>query len=321
MLASIERLRLLREIAAHGTLSAAARALHLTQPAVSRQLARLERECGVRLVDRGARRVRLTEAGEALSAHAEAILGRVAAAEHELAALRSLEAGRLHVASFPSAGATLAADALTAFAAAYPAVDLRFRDAGVREALAGVRSGSLDAALVFGLEDGAPGDGVELVHLLRDPMLVALPPGHRLAGRRRVRLDELAEETWIAGTAPELTLRACRAAGFEPRLRYATDHARIAHRLVASGAGVTLVNGLALAYRREAMEIRPIAGDGFHRTISAAVLEARPRLPTVAAFLDELTRAAARYKTVTGQGVRAPGSPPSARSRAPRPGR
>jgi DNA-binding transcriptional LysR family regulator len=300
MLTSIARLRLLHEIGARGSLSAAARALHLTQPAVSRQLARLEREAGVRLVDRGARRVRLTEAGAALATHAEAILGRVSAAEHELAALRSLDAGRLRVASFPTAGATIVADALAAFRASRPGVTATFRDAGSAEGLAGLRAGELDVALVFGAEDAVPrADGVELVHLLRDRMFVALPPEHRLARRRRIRLEELADETWIAGTTPALTIAACRRAGFEPRIGHATDHTRIAHRLVAAGAGVTLVNGLGLAYRPEGIAVRPLAGDGLHRQVFAAVLAARPRLPAVTAFLDDLRAAAVDYAAAT----------------------
>ena len=322
MLASVTRLRLLREIGARGSLSAAARALHLTQPAVSRQLARLEREAGVRLVDRGGRTVRLTDAGTALLSHADAILGHVAAAEHELDALRALSAGRLRLASFPSAGATLAADALAVFTEAHREVETSYRDAGRGEALAAVRAGDVDVALVFGLAgDDAPADGVELVRLLRDPMFVALPPGHRLASRRRVRLEELAGERWIAGTEPRLTVAACRAAGFEPQLVHATDHARVSHRLVAGGAGVTLVNGLALAYRPEGMVVRPIAGAGLVRDVFAAVLAARPRLPAVEAFLDALRAAAPRYATIRPSRPPPAGSPPSARPRRPRSGR
>jgi DNA-binding transcriptional LysR family regulator len=322
MLESLSRLRLLREIGERGSLSAAARSLHLTQPAVSRQLARLEREAGVRLVDRGARRTRLTEAGAALAAHAEAVLGRVAAAEHELAALRELRGGKLRVASFPSAAATLAVDAIEAFRRAHPEVELSFADAGAADALAGLRAGTLDVALVFAHEaEPAREDGLELVPLLRDPMLVALPPDHRLASRRRIRLEELAGETWIAGTSPALTLRACREAGFEPRLRYATDHARVTHGLVAAGAGVTLLNGLGLAFAHPRIAVRPLAGTGVTRVVSAAVLGARPRLPAVAAFLEELRRAAGGYRRVSEPPAAGGGSPPSARSRAPRSGR
>ena len=296
MIVSIERLRLLQAIGTQGSLSAAARSLHLTQPAASRQLAALEREAGVRLVDRGARRARLTDAGAALSRHAEAILGSVTAAEHELAALQAVDTGRVRIGSIPSAGATLAVDAIGAFRAAHPAVDVSFSDATTNDALEGIRAGTLDIGLVFGPpNEPARADGVELVHLLRDPMFVALRPGHPLARRRRIRLADLAREDWIAGTSPTLTLRLCRDAGFEPLIRYATDHPRIAHGLVARGAGVMLVNGLALSAGPLELTVRPIAGDGAARDVSAAVLAAEPRLPAVAAFLEELHRTARRY--------------------------
>ena len=142
MLASIERLRLLQAIGMQGSLSAAARSLHLTQPAASRQLAALEREAGMRLVDRGARRARLTDAGAALARHAEAILGSVTAAEHELAALQAVDTGRVRIGSIPSAGAALAVDAIGAFRAAHPAVEVTFSDASTHDALEGIRAGT-----------------------------------------------------------------------------------------------------------------------------------------------------------------------------------
>jgi DNA-binding transcriptional LysR family regulator len=304
----VPRLRVLREVCRHGSFSAAAHALHLTQPAVSRQVARLESETGLRLVERGPPATP-TEAGTALLARAEAILAEVAAAEEELAALRGLESGRLRVASFPSGGPTLVVDAVASFRRAHPGVDVEFRDAGHAKGLALVRAGELDVALVFSpVGHGPTAEGVRLVHLLRDPMLVALPAGHRLAGRRRLRLEELADDPWLAGTSPELTRASCRAAGFEPRLVGATDHARTSHALVAAGVGVTLVTGLGLAFPTRGLAVRPLADPGLARDVYAAVRAGSAPVPTVDAFVEHLRRAARRRlgpRRSTGRG-RAP---------------
>src|SRR5262245_15258142 len=125
----VRRLRVLREVAAHGSFSAAADALSFTQPAVSRQIATLEAEAGAALGGRGARGIRLTAAGELLVEHAEVILDRLAAAEHELEALSGLNGGRLRVGAFPSANVTLIPRALAAFDAEYPEVCLSLVEA------------------------------------------------------------------------------------------------------------------------------------------------------------------------------------------------
>ena len=130
----VRRLRVLREVAATGSFSAAAEALAFTQPAVSRQIATLEAEAGARLVERGARGIRLTPAGELLLEHAEVILDRLAAAEHQLDALSGLDGGRLRLGAFPTANATLIPLALTAFYAEYPSVCLSLTECTTGEA-------------------------------------------------------------------------------------------------------------------------------------------------------------------------------------------
>src|SRR5215207_378227 len=144
----VRRLRVLREVAAHGSFSAAAESLAFTQPAVSRQIATLEAEAGTRLVERSARGVRLTQAGELLVGHADAILDRLTAAQSQLDALSSLEGGRLHIGAPATANATLIPLAVRAFDEAYPEVHLRLDEAISSELVARLAAGELDIAII-----------------------------------------------------------------------------------------------------------------------------------------------------------------------------
>src|SRR5438445_596781 len=145
----VKRMRVLREVAAQGSFSAAAAALAYTQSAVSQQIAALEREAGTELVHRSARGVRLTEAGDALVCHAEVIFARIAAAEAELEAIAGLRGGRLRLASFPTAGATLVPLAIAEFSRRHPAVELTLIEAEPEDALPKLKAGELDVALAF----------------------------------------------------------------------------------------------------------------------------------------------------------------------------
>ena len=194
----VRRLRVLREVAAQGSFSAAADALAFTQPAISRQIATLEAEAGTRLVDRTARGVRLTPAGELLVEHAEAILGRLAAAESQLEALAEVDAGRLRLGTFPTASATLTPLAIAAFAQEYPGVDLRLFEGRSPEMLPLVAAGELDLAVVPDTDPDPPAD-VELEFLMDDPFYLALSCEHPLADAGDLRMEDLREETWIEG--------------------------------------------------------------------------------------------------------------------------
>ena len=289
------RMQVLREVAERGSFSAAARALHLTQPAVSRAVAKLEREAGTRLLERTSRGVRLTEAGELVVARAAAIAGHLTAAERDLEAVRGLRAGSVRVGAFPHAGASLVVPAAAALTQRHPGVQVTFRDVSSAEGLRLVAAGELDVAVVFrGRLDDVPADGLVRTHLLDDPMLVALPASHRLALRRSVALEELRDERWIHGTqhaVSGLILRACRDAGFEPRVVAQTDHAPISHGLVAAGVGVTLVPGLALPTLRPDVIARPVRGGGPVRIVEAVALDERPRPPATEALLEALVGA------------------------------
>jgi DNA-binding transcriptional LysR family regulator len=304
------RLQVLRAVAAHGSVSAAAEALFLTQPAVSRQLAKLEQEAGTRLLDRTPRGVRLTAAGAALAERADAIAGQLVAAESEARAFAGLERGVLRVAAFASAAATFVLDAVTAFHRRHPGVELSFREGPLEPSVAALRGGDLDVAVVFRWEEDAGGTlgDLHLVHLFDDPMYVALPHDHRLARRREVRLPDLAEEPWIHGTQPGgLIQRACVAAGFEPRVVGRTDQTQISQSLVAAGLGVTMVPGLTRARGRGDLTFLPLV-PRLTRRIDAVSLGGRLRPAAVEAMLALLVRKSARYASEPERKGRAAGS-------------
>src|SRR4051794_32132053 len=167
----VRRLRVLREVAARGSFSAAAEALHFTQSAVSQQIAALEREAGMPLVDRSARGVRLTHAGEVLVGHADAILARLGEAEAELEALAGLRGGRIRIAAFPTAGATIAPVAIARFRGQHPGVDIKLFPADPDDGIEMLRGGDVDVALLIDTPwDCISSDGLDRVHLLDDPM-------------------------------------------------------------------------------------------------------------------------------------------------------
>src|SRR5207237_1015461 len=194
----VKRMKVLREVAQRGSFSAAAEELGYTQPAVSQQISALEREAGTRLLRRGARGVTLTDAGRALVEHSEAILTRLAAAEEELAAIAGLRGGRLRLASFPTAGATLMPLAIAAFRSSYPDVELTLAEDEPEEIAPRLLAGDFDLALLYEFAGEAPvPEGLGRIELLEDPMYLALPRAHRLTARRRLRLDDLAAEAWV----------------------------------------------------------------------------------------------------------------------------
>jgi molybdate transport repressor ModE-like protein len=286
-----DRLRVLREVARRGSFSAAADALHLTQPAVSRHIAKLERETGMRLVDRLPGGLRLTDAGRALVDHAETVIAALTAAERSLDALRGARAGTLRIASFPSAAVSLVAGALRALHRAHPDVEVSFVDAQSDEALAVVRAGEADIALAFGPPPGEAA-GLRLLPLLADRLQAALPVSHPLAARARLRLAELRNEGWIVGTTATLTIDACRAAGFEPRIVARTDQQNAGHAFVAAGLGVSLVTTLRLVHPFHRLAIVPVTDPEVERQVYAATLDADPVAPPIARFLTLLERQA-----------------------------
>ena len=195
---NVGRLRVLKEVAHRGSISAAAEALDYTQSAVSQQIAALEAETGLALLERHPRGVTLTAAGQTLVGHAEGILARLDAAEEALAAIAGLRGGRLRMASFPTAGATLMPRAIATFRDTYPDVELSLAEGEPEEIAPRLRAGELDLALLFEFDEESPlGERTTRVELLEDPMFLALPREHRLAARERLRLEDLRGEAWV----------------------------------------------------------------------------------------------------------------------------
>ena len=284
-------MRVLSAVAEHGSIAAAAQALAFTPSAVSQQIATLEREAGVSLVERGPRSVRLTEAGRALVARTDGILASLAAAEAEIQAIAGLRGGMLRLASFPTAYATIMPQSIGSFRHRYPEVELSLTEHDPLASLTRVKSGELDLALMYEY-DFVPfpdDDSVEQTFLTDDPIRVVLPKGHRATRRRAVRLDELADELWITSTARsschEFVSRACRAAGFEPNIGFESDDHGVWQGLVAAGVGVALAPDLALETLYPGVEARPVALSPLKRRIFA-VNRTGGRSPAIAAMLD-----------------------------------
>jgi DNA-binding transcriptional LysR family regulator len=284
----VRRLKTLREVAARGSISAAARALRFTPSAVSQQLAKLEQETGVALLDRGPSSVRLTEAGRVLVEHAEAILARLHEAEADMRAAAN-GGSVLRLATFPSAAATLLPRALRARAALGEAVSVTMVETDPAQGVAGVRAGEFDVALTWEYDfvpAPAP-EGVERSWLLDDAIHVLLPAAE--AAPEVVDLADLAERAWITSTPRSschpFTRRACQAAGFEPRTVAETDDHRVLQRLVSEGVGVALESELALRELRADVAVRPLAIPLKRRIFAAS---RRDPGPVVAAFVGVL---------------------------------
>ena len=277
----VKRLRILREVATHGSFSAAAESLYLSQSAVSQQVATLEREVGMALLDRSRDGATLTEAGRVLVSHADAAIARLEEAERELAALAGLEGGEVRIASFPSASATLLTVAVSDFVRRYPKVRISVAEEEPEQSLPRLRAGELDLALTFDYPaaPAAEDRDVERTLLLTETMHVALPANHALADRARVPLAELGDEDWLSGACPsscgEVVKASCRAAGFEPHIAYESDDYHVLQGFVAAGLGVTLLPDLALPTLRSDVVVRPIEPGAPQRRVWAATRQTR----------------------------------------------
>jgi DNA-binding transcriptional LysR family regulator len=304
----VRRLRVLREVARVGSLARAAEVLSYTPSAISQQIAALERETGTRLLERRARGVVLTEAGHTLVAHAGVVIAQLEAAEAALAELADLRRGRLRMASFATAGATILPLAVDAFRSRHPAIELGVEQASPMESVAGLQQGRLDLALTVDLEP-VPAEGVEVIHLFDDPVQLAMHRHHPLAARPELRLEELAGETWIdvprRTSGGRVLVRACERAGFEPRVAFESDDYTAIQELVGAGLGLALLPVLALCPPHEAVVLRSLGQDGPSRDIQVATRPAAFRSPAASAMLDVLAaqrpwRRGDRLQLITG---------------------
>jgi DNA-binding transcriptional LysR family regulator len=297
----LRRLRLLRELNERGTIAAVADALQFTPSAVSQQLALLEREAGVRLLERAGRGVRLTDPALMLVDHAEALLERAALAEAELAAAAGTVMGRGRIAGFQSVALRLALPAMEALARDAPRLRCELVEAEPEQALPALALGDLD--LVLGDEwQHQPWRlpaGLQSHELLKDPVQLVLPARHPAARRHpnAVPLAELAGEVWttshVGMSWEEMTQRTCREhGGFEPDIRHRTNDATVSLELVAHGLAVTLLPDLVLPGSHPGIALRLVAEAAVDRTIFAVTRAADAARPSTQALLAAVQSAA-----------------------------
>jgi molybdate transport repressor ModE-like protein len=296
----LKRLRVLAEVARRGSFSAAADALYLSQSAVSQQVATLEREVGMSLLDRTNGGPKLTDAGRTLVDHGEAAIARLEEAEQEVAAIAGLEGGELRIASFPTASAILLTEALAEFSASHPKVRLSVTEAEPEESLPMLHAAEIDLALTFDYTTLPAKDDRDLDRelLLSESMYVALPRDHPLAGADRVRLADLADEAWVCGTRPsscsQAVVETCRAAGFEPRIAFESDEYPVLQGYVAAGLGYTLLPDLALPTLRSDLVVRPTRPAAPKRRVWAATRVEGARSHATEAMVVTLARVGER---------------------------
>jgi DNA-binding transcriptional LysR family regulator len=280
----IVRLRILAAVAAHGSVTKAAKHLKYSQPAVSHHLARLEAETGARLVQRIGRGIRLTPEGEHLARRAAEIVGRVDTAAAELSAMVGLRTGRVRVAGFQSALAALVPHAAATLRRDHPGIELHLADAHPQVALDLLRDGQVDAAVIFRYDDTTP-DDVRVTHLFDDPMhLLSLEPGQTLRDHR--------DSAWIAGceNCRRDFIDACDRAGFTPHVVYTSDDVIVEQALVAAGMGVTTMPGLSLrTHRASGIAATPLPD--FRRRVYLATYGDPPDPPATTAFITALHHA------------------------------
>lgn len=288
----VRRLQVLRAVVTSGSVTAAAAHLGYTPSAVSQQVAALEKEVGIALLERVGRGVQPTAAGRLLTGHAAIISQHVAEAETALADLRAGRTGRLTIRYFASVGPTLLAPALARLRREHPGVtiDPKLTDPG--DPLLDVAQGNADLAIVVRRPAEESHQGIRMVHLLDDAYRVVLPAGHPLSAQRVVDLADLAGEPWVGSEPPgpclEPIIGACAAAGFSPDfVAQSEDHAT-AQGFVAAGLGVSLIPGLGLATRHPGVAIRRVRRPEPIRKIHAAVREISLGQPALRALVDSL---------------------------------
>lgn len=294
----VRRLRLLRELSLRGTIAAVAQALAFTPSAVSQQLSALEREAGVALLERTGRRVVLTPAGRNLVRHAEAVLERLEQASAELVDARRGLAGALRIGTFPTAARAIAPAALTALAVDHPGLEPMISEIDPADVADALRAGELDVALVHDY-DFVPSPvepGLATEPLCTESLSLAAPAAEvfveAYASDGDATVARWRDAPWITATPGTLchtvTLRACRAAGFTPRVRHRVDEFATVLALVAAGQGVALLPALGVVEPTPAVTLTRLP---LHRRTRIAFRRGAAAHPAVAAITTALRAA------------------------------
>lgn len=330
---SVWRLQLLREVSRRGSIKAAAEAMAITPSAVSQQLAILERESGVALLEKSGRRVRLTDAARRLVRHADTITGAIAAAEADLASLREVVTGTLRVAAFPTAARAVMPPVMTELSKLHPELRVTLRDLEADESLTALQNDEIDIAIVDDYGDGSrvTQPGLAACEFMRDQIYLATalqpaepagtgpaataektattekgrtstgparPPARRRPPAGEARLEDYRDAFWIMDTdnshLSRVVLQACRGLGFEPHIRSSCRDFSVIIALVEAGLGVGVLPGLALRDRPVRARISPIQPP-LARRISSVIRPERGSHPMIVSALAELERFGAAY--------------------------
>jgi DNA-binding transcriptional LysR family regulator len=297
---NVTRLRMLREVAARVTISAAAEALFMTPSAVSQQMGVLEREAGTVLLERSGRGVRLTDAGLKLVANTERILAEIERAEADLAAASRGVVGRVRVSAFPTGARALLVPALVGLRDRYPNLRVSMVDLEPEESLPALKAADLDVVVAYewGLLPRLADAGIQREELFTEPVYLALPADHRHAGKGPVKLLDLADEEWIVGrdstSMLDLVVAATRRQGYEPRTDFHSMDFQVILAAVGAGLGVALVPPLALIGRYPNVEISHISDLELDRTIWASIRRGSAENPGISAVLEALREQATR---------------------------
>jgi DNA-binding transcriptional LysR family regulator len=283
----VTRLRVIDAFARLGSVTAAAKELHYSQPTISHHLARLEAETGAQLLQRAGRGVRLTPAGQLLADRAAEIIGRIDAAQAELSAHVELSAGRVRLAGFSSVIGSIVPRTVAALTNKHPGLEVGLTNTQPPEALELLRTGKIDVAIIFRYDESEPEpEDVRLHYLFDDPLYL-------VSTRRGDTLTTLRDATWIAGCerCRSHLVSMCADNGFEPRIGYTSENMVVMQTLVVAGLGVTTMPGLALrAHRVKGIAATELPGSRQH--IYAATYGEPPDPPATTALLAALAEAA-----------------------------
>ncbi|HEX6516903.1 MAG TPA: LysR family transcriptional regulator [Nocardioidaceae bacterium] len=293
MALDVARLRLLAEVARHGSMTGAAAALSYTPSAISQAVRRLEAEVGHPVLERHARGVVLTDAGRAIVRHIDAIERELEALEGELDDIAGLRAGSLRLGTFPTVASSLLPLAVTRFRDRHPAVRLSVLSARKDQLLDHLERRRIEMALLWDYEWSRVNEpGLVLRQVLEDPTAVVVARSHPLAGRTSVRMAELAEESWVIRgdqhPVAEVLSRTAHAAGFEPAVSFEANDYQEAQAMVAVGLGVALAPRLALANLRSDVTVLSLGDDAPRRRVLLASLAGRSATPAEAAMAEIL---------------------------------
>jgi DNA-binding transcriptional LysR family regulator len=294
LMLNVNRMRILREVAARGSIVGAAEALYMSPPAVSQQMSTLEREAGVDLLERVGRGVRLTTAGERLVGYADRVLAVLEEAQADVDAVAQGVAGRVHTSAFPTAARALLVPALARLKAAYPRLQFKMVDLEPEESVPLLRVGELDILLTYEFEmlPEREEPGMERVPLMSEPMAIALPVSHPMAAGP-VSIADLKDDQWVVGRdgSPflEVQKRVSNQAGYEPHVDFHSNDYQVILAAVEAGLGVALVPPMARFADYPGVAFRQPADMEIRRHVSAVIRRGSRKSPTVAAALAAIS--------------------------------